>query len=293
MRKLCVFLSVFIFTSLYAAKISWESAREVAPGVKKVEISRKKPRIQKIFILRVDMKTPGMKITINDKDADFGKPMPDCPEMNIVTKRQRTADFLMECRKNQMNMIVAANAAPWRPWKKPFNHKYAYPSGVMIKDGEVICDSGNHGAVFVVTRDGRMFIENESIEIDTGDIAVAVSGFHVMLKNGKKIEIKDNAFHPRMAYGISRNGRYLYLLAVDGRQKGYSMGMTVNELADILLEAGASEGINMDGGGSTTLVYFDQRKKKPVVLNRHDPKGSYYRTVASSIGIYIDKKSRR
>ena len=71
------------------------------------------------------------------------------------------------------------------------------------------------------------------------------------------------------------------------------MGMTVNELADILLEAGASEGINMDGGGSTTLVYFDQRKKKPVVLNRHDPKGSYYRTVASSIGIYIDKKSRR
>ena len=67
------------------------------------------------------------------------------------------------------------------------------------------------------------------------------------------------ARHPRTAVGIARSGRRLLLVVVDGRQKGYSDGMTLRELADVMRALGAREAINLDGGGSTTLVYAEPR----------------------------------
>ena len=65
------------------------------------------------------------------------------------------------------------------------------------------------------------------------------------------------ARHPRTAVGIARGGRRLLLVVVDGRQKGYSDGMTLRELAGLIRELGARDALNLDGGGSTTLVYSD------------------------------------
>jgi hypothetical protein len=59
------------------------------------------------------------------------------------------------------------------------------------------------------------------------------------------------ARHPRTAVGI--RGRTLYLAAVDGRQPGYSVGMSLPELAELMLGLGCREALNLDGGGSTTL----------------------------------------
>jgi Phosphodiester glycosidase len=58
--------------------------------------------------------------------------------------------------------------------------------------------------------------------------------------------------HPRTAMGITRKGEVL-LVTVDGRQAGLSRGVSLPELAQILLEYGAWDGVNMDGGGSTTM----------------------------------------
>lgn len=63
--------------------------------------------------------------------------------------------------------------------------------------------------------------------------------------------------HPRTAAGIAREGRRLILVAVDGRQAPYSDGMTLRELASLMLSLGARDALNLDGGGSTTLVYAD------------------------------------
>ena len=63
--------------------------------------------------------------------------------------------------------------------------------------------------------------------------------------------------HPRTAVGIARGGRRLLLVVVDGRQKPYSDGMTLRELATLMRALGARDAINLDGGGSTTLVYAD------------------------------------
>lgn len=61
------------------------------------------------------------------------------------------------------------------------------------------------------------------------------------------------ARHPRTAVGVRADGRIL-LVTVDGRQPERSIGMTVAELASLLIELGAVEAVNMDGGGSTAMV---------------------------------------
>jgi len=77
--------------------------------------------------------------------------------------------------------------------------------------------------------------------------------------------------HPRTAIARLNDGRML-LATVDGRQPGVSAGMSLPELAGILLEFGGSEAINLDGGGSTTMVVngrlvnnpSDQTGERPV-----------------------------
>jgi exopolysaccharide biosynthesis protein len=74
------------------------------------------------------------------------------------------------------------------------------------------------------------------------------------------------ARNPRTAAGISRNGKRLILVVVDGRQKGYSDGMTLRELANLMLMLGARDAINLDGGGSSTLLYRDRAAPAPLRL---------------------------
>jgi len=68
--------------------------------------------------------------------------------------------------------------------------------------------------------------------------------------------------HPRTAIAKTKDGQLL-IATVDGRQPGVSIGMSLTELADLLLEFGASEAINLDGGGSTTMVVRGKLANSP------------------------------
>ena len=61
------------------------------------------------------------------------------------------------------------------------------------------------------------------------------------------------------------------------------------DLARMLRAAGAVDAINVDGGGSATLAYWDAAKGKSAVANRHDKKRKNYRDVAANVGIYLDE----
>jgi hypothetical protein len=90
----------------------------------------------------------------------------------------------------------------------------------------------------------------------------AVGGQGVLLRDGAIPAAVDStgaasfarARHPRSAVGWDASGRRLLLVTVDGRQPGYSAGATLRELARIMRALGASDALNLDGGGSTTLV---------------------------------------
>ena len=59
--------------------------------------------------------------------------------------------------------------------------------------------------------------------------------------------------HPRTAVGVTAGGRLL-LVVVEGRQAGYSRGMTMRELAELMHRLGAQSALNLDGGGSAEMV---------------------------------------
>jgi hypothetical protein len=59
--------------------------------------------------------------------------------------------------------------------------------------------------------------------------------------------------NPRTLLGLDRKGQRAWLAVVDGRQKEYSMGMTLRQEAELMLALGATRAINLDGGGSSAL----------------------------------------
>jgi exopolysaccharide biosynthesis protein len=68
--------------------------------------------------------------------------------------------------------------------------------------------------------------------------------------------------HPRTALARLGSGKILFL-TVDGRQPGVSVGMSLQRLAELLREFDAVEAINLDGGGSTTMVVQDKIVNRP------------------------------
>jgi hypothetical protein len=59
--------------------------------------------------------------------------------------------------------------------------------------------------------------------------------------------------NPRTLLGFDRQGKRVWLVVVDGRQQGYSMGMTLRQEAELMLALGATRAMNLDGGGSSAL----------------------------------------
>jgi len=98
-----------------------------------------------------------------------------------------------------------------------------------------------------------------------------IGGGPQLIKNGR-VEITNAAEkilpsfvsdgHPRTAIAKLKTGQIL-LVTVDGRQPGESIGMSLTMLADLLIEFGAAEAINLDGGGSTTMVIRNKLVNKP------------------------------
>ena len=284
--------TLLLQTALNAAehRIDWDSARTICPGVKLVSVKRTSPRLIRMFIMRIDLTTPGLTFSVTGRAADWGKPMPDYPKLPIRTRRTTTAAFMRNARAKGLNMVVAINASPWRPWTNPYNHKYADPPGVNISDGVIVGNRGNSPG-FVVYKDGRVDIVDKVPKKDFPKIKDALAGFCIIARNGKVLPDTHSVAkgcHPRTAYGLSADRRYLYIIALDGRQKSWSLGAKGSEVGAFMLEAGASDAINMDGGGSTTMCYWDRRKKKPVMVNRHG-KGGYMRPVANNLGIVIKR----
>ncbi|MBK5307138.1 MAG: phosphodiester glycosidase family protein [Frankiaceae bacterium] len=99
--------------------------------------------------------------------------------------------------------------------------------------------------------------------------AVDVLGGNPALILGGVQQIQDfygsDAFfdrQPRTAVGVTDDGRLL-LVVVDGRQPGYSVGMTLQELADLMTSLGAVNAINLDGGGSSAMWVNGLRTNRP------------------------------
>ena len=264
-------------------------------------------RLLKAYVMRIDLKTPGLRFFSTDRDEEhYGETMPDyVPKKNfpdkltVRTRRESTPAFLERSRKPVeegglgLNAIVAFNTAPWLPWPPPKNNVFADPMGLQIVNGREICDNVALpnmylNAIFAVYKNGQVEIGETVPKARRKDVLVAHSGFGLLMRNGKRLffhpKSYEGAIMPRMSVGLSRDKRYMFVVAIDGRETGWSDGAVGDEICDLMIDAGAWDAINYDGGGSATLCYWNETEKKPVIVN-HDTK----RPVGINLGLYITR----
>jgi hypothetical protein len=117
-------------------------------------------------------------------------------------------------------------------------------------------------------------------------VSQVVGGFPLLLEDGLRVgdlKVTDlpsfsAARHPRTAVGFDPTSEYLWMVVVDGRQEGYSDGMTLPELAELFEGLGVTEAVNLDGGGSTVMVVDGSKVSRP-----SDAEGE--RPVVNALGV--------
>lgn len=140
--------------------------------------------------------------------------------------------------------------------------------GLVVTDGEVVSppeEGGGFAPTLWFDGEGRAYLEDVGPETDLTPIVTAVSGNRWLVRDGE-IVAPDGDRNPRTAVGLDATGEHLVLVVIDGRNTEHSVGTSDVETAEWMLAFGAHDAINLDGGGSTTLVLDDDGL--PVVLNQ-------------------------
>ena len=112
------------------------------------------------------------------------------------------------------------------------------------------------------------------------DAEVGITGNVIMLRDGAVVA-PPSELHPRTAIGISADGTRIWLVTIDGRSDA-SVGMRYARLAKLLRSLGADDALNLDGGGSTTMVA--RMPGDATVSVRNNPSDGAQRPVPNGLG---------
>ena len=165
-------------------------------------------------------------------------------------------------------------------------------AGLAAHEGRVFSRPvKNYGAMYI-DKNGRIRLKAPPLE-ENGVWSV-VAGFRMLLDDGRPV-VADDVFatsfgniNPRTAVGTDKHGRTLWIVVADGRQRTRSLGLTLPELAAVFQWLGAWDALNLDGGGSSTLVMQDETGG-PRVVNEPINGGQVgvLRQVANNLGVRI------
>lgn len=171
------------------------------------------------------------------------------------------------------NVIMAMNG-------DYYNMQTAQPTGYLIMEGNVI-QTGNGGTwepYFAVLKDGTYAIRDAGV--DCSDVLEAISGPFYLIKDGQPCYDGNPDLMPRNCIGIKADGTVVTFMA-DGRQRPYSVGMTIDEVVSFLYAQDVVNAIYLDGGGSATCATKREGTSDLTIRNR--PSDGVERTVSSAL----------
>jgi exopolysaccharide biosynthesis protein len=247
---------------------------------------------QRIFVARVDLRDPRVDVRVT---APLQR-RPDDPPGSEA--RLRSVPEWAE----QAGATLAINANFFtRLANAPESWTGAQPValvGPSVSEGRLV-SHGNRGGLghpallLTRSRDARIRCALEKHLKGQDDVVAGAS--HpptrgcLLLEGGRnqgeRAAPSLRARHPRTAAGLTRDRRELILVVVDGRQPGWSIGMTLLELGALMHKLGAHDAINLDGGGSSSFVY--RPAGAPAVTNR--PSDGAWRPVANQLGVVLKR----
>ena len=231
------------------------------------------PRLFIAHIITVDLQTPGLQFLVTPGDPQAERPL----------KARTTSQFLRE-----FDAQVAVNGDGFTPWhSNSLLDYYPHPGDPVTPNGT----AASQGVVYATGTESTLNISAENVVSFTapeGGQYNSISGDRMLVENGAPTSgLDDGTVAPRTAIGLDGSGQKLIIVVVDGRQPLYSQGATLAELAEIMMYYGADTAMNLDGGGSSTLVV--QGSLGPRVLNSPIDNNipGRERAVGNHLGIYI------
>lgn len=214
--------------------------------------------------------------------TQFNKPSRDYTDLTILDSRWgKTSIGASSTYPDLVEMVVDKG--------KVVEIRQSKPAAQIPSEGYVVVTRSNLGKYLLNTYKAGDSIEMDiSTTPDWSKVNMAVTGSSILLKDGRipsrfSVDTSNNTPNPRTAVGSTRDGKQLFLVTVDGRQAG-STGMTLTQLAQYMQELGAYNAINLDGGGSTTMVERKPGTSSLDVINK--PSDGMPRSVATAIGVF-------
>lgn len=258
------------------AHIHSDTTYKVTEGVQATEVAytSMKGFAMKIFIFEVDLNEPSVDMKVS---MPYGE-----------------NTYAMQPMTQQATYMDREDHKVWAGFNADFyNMSTGVPRGPVHREGVAVkrnFDSGDRG-IFALTDKKKALVATSSeypAVAATLNLQETVGAGASLLREGNIISQEDQSVEPRTAVGISADSTQVYVLAVDGRNFAYSTGMQLEELGAVLSALGASTGINLDGGGSTTFFIRntpDFSENRFTVRNWPTDRGGEERAVANGVVI--------
>ena len=216
------------------------------------EQTRSEPRPLRLHVLRIDLQAPEWEVAVA---------VGDDPDGDGPAEAQLTGPRTLAARAG---LAAAVNTNPWAMVPAVIDgvrtpYVAGGPcdiSGWAVSQG-VLRSPPQAGHWNFWVDDQRRARLGPQPGVGSDSIRQGVAGFGGLLRGGEILPAPSTVLHPRTALGLDAEGRWLTLAVVDGRQKGYSEGLSERELAQFMAEWGCSDALNLDGGGSSILLLAD------------------------------------
>ena len=284
-KKLKIILALLTLFICFAIPALYFSGRPLPTEIKRklhdgITYRRKvhtEPRLWIAHIITIDLHTDGIRFLVTP---------PDNKKSDMPLNARTTTTFLRD-----YNLQIAVNGGEFYPWHSnslldyyPHVGDPVAPNGFTASRGKKYSE-GNRPVLYISDDNVAQFSR------PSGKIYNAISGSHMLIVEGEAIEGLDSEIPaPRTALGVDFGPDRLVIVVVDGRQPFYSEGATLTQLADLMIEYGVYTAMNMDGGGSSTLVIENERGKAEVLnspIDSHIP--GRERPVANHLGVLVDQ----
>jgi hypothetical protein len=278
-----------VLSLLTGSVLFWYTHRPIPPnahetlfeGITYTRDVRRIPRPLVIHIVQVNLNMPGISFLVTPGKQTQGRELP----------ARTTSQFLSE-----FDLQVAVNGDFFEPWHSDSPWDYYPHVGDPV---DVLGFASSKSAVYSQEQSDHptLYISSDNqarFNAPIGSVYSALSGSTLFVKESQVQTQGPSSYldmpQPRTAIALDKAARSLIILVVDGRQPNYSEGVTLAELAQIVLEYGGDTALNLDGGGSTTLI-VEGKSGRPIQLNSpiDNRIPGRERPVANHLGIYAHR----
>jgi len=263
-------VSAIVKRSGLVSNVTAQSTLSLYEGVTYSSVNFKKSNGEplSVFILKVDL---------NNKNITLSTLMPN----NNTVFGNQTVMGMAQARHNSGQKVIAAVNAD-------FYEGGGVPLGPVFINGQAIKTNykQNNTYYFGVKNDGTpiLGVYAQLPPSEYVNLRNAVGGgVNAVVTNGIPSGYGDTVKEPRTMIGY--NGNMVYIGLVDGRKPATSVGATLDELGKIMKSLGCEQALNLDGGGSSTMVLKNTTDDQFRVVNSYSDANP--RAVANGLGIVV------